>query len=158
MFHSTGQCRIKVVAVITDDDDDEKAECIINLRSEEEDDDLAQFLEHDFDPQKIDYFDVIELETCKAIDLKKELVEIQGDQVLTDSDVKVVFVAISETDFLDGTCQEELDKLQYTLEGLRCSDIEEFEDFITIAVDSSNECKANEMKEAVLEENAQLKE
>jgi len=149
---------VKVVAVITDDDDDEKAECIINLRSEEEDDDLAQFLEHDFDPQKIEDFDVIELETCKAIDLKKELVEIQGDQVLTDSDVKVVFVAISETDFLDGTCQEELDKLQYTLEGLRCSDIEEFEDFITIAVDSSNECKANEMKEAVLEENAELKE
>ena len=150
--------------MVTDDDDDEKAECIINLRSEEEEeDDMTQFLEQEFDPQKIEDFDVIDVDACRESVLKNKLVEIQADEDLTDSDVKVVFVVVSEEDFLHesplhGSCQDEFDKLQATLGDLNCDNLEEFEDFITIGIDSSSECKALKMKEAVLEENAELKE
>lgn len=125
---------------------------------EDDDDDLTQFLEQEFDPQKIEDFDVIDVDACRASDLESELEELQLDQNLTDSDVKVVFVVLSDEDFLNGSCQEELDKLQAKLEDLNCGDVEDFENFITIGVDSSSECNANEMKKAVLEENAELKE
>lgn len=119
---------------------------------------MTQFLEQEFDPQKIEDFDVIDVDACRFKDLKKELEEIQADEDVTDSDVKVVFAVVTEEDFLRGNCQDEFDRLQATLGDLNCGDLKEFEDFITIGVDSSSECKALEMKEAVLEENAQLKD
>jgi len=135
------------------------------LRSEEDDDDdedddedMTPFFEQEFDPKKIEDFDVIDVDMCTVANLERELKELQLNQKLTNSDVKVVFVVLKEEDFLHGTCQEELDKLQATLEDLNCGKVEDFEDFITIGVDSSSECNAKEMKDAVLEENAELKE
>lgn len=134
----------------------------MNLRPEDDEEDeeeeLTQFLKQEFDPQKIEDFEVIDVDACRAGDLESELDELQLDQDLTDADVKVVFVVLSDEDFLKGSCQEELDKLQAKLEDLSCDDVEDFEDFITIGVDSSSECNAKEMEEAVLEENAELKE
>ena len=134
----------------------------MNLRPEDDEEDdeeeLTQFLKQEFDPQKIEDFDVIDVDACRASDLESELEELQLDQDLTDSDVKVVFVVLSDEVFLNGSCQEELDKLQAKLEDLNCDDVEDFEDFITIEVESSSECNANDMKDAVQEEDAELKE
>jgi len=147
---------VKVVAIVTDNDDDEKTECVINLRTDE---DLIDFLENDFEPEKLEDLDVAEVDPCTPAKLEEELDDLQADRDLTDSDVKVVFVVVKEDDFVrdNHKCEGELDNLQFKLEDLRCDDIDELEDFITIEVDSSTKCKSEEMKEAVLEENDNLK-
>jgi len=147
---------VKVVAVVTDNDDDEKTECVINLRTDE---DLIDFLENDFEPEKLEDLDVAEVDPCTPARLEEELDDLQADRDLTDSDVKVVFVVVKEDDFVrdNHKCEGELDNLQFKLEDLRCNDIDELEDFITIEVDSSTKCQSEEMKEAVLEENDNLK-
>lgn len=147
---------MKVVAVVTDNDDDEKTECVINLRTDE---DLIDFLENDFEPEKLEDLDVAEVDPCTPAKLEEELDDLQADRDLTDSDVKVVFVVVKEDDFVrdNHKCEGELDNLQFKLEDLRCNDIDELEDFITIEVDSSTKCQSEEMKEAVLEENDNLK-
>jgi len=147
---------VKVVAIVTDNDDDEKTECVINLRTDE---DLIDFLENDFEPKKLEDLDVAEVDPCTPAKLEEELDDLQADRDLTDSDVKVVFVVVKEDDFVrdNHKCEGELDNLQFKLEDLRCNDIDELEDFITIEVDSSTKCQSEEMKEAVLEENDNLK-
>jgi hypothetical protein len=157
-FHRNYDCdtEVKVVAVVTDNDDDEKTECVINLRTDE---DLIDFLENDFEPEKLEDLDVAEVDPCTPAKLEEELDDLQADRDLTDSDVKVVFVVVKEDDFVrdNHKCEGELDNLQFKLEDLRCNDIDELEDFITIEVDSSTKCQSEEMKEAVLEENDNLK-
>lgn len=158
-YHRIYDCdtEVKVVAVVTDNEDEEKTECVVSLRS---DPDLLDFLEDDFEPEKLQDLDVAEVDLCTNVKLEEELEDLQGDQDLTGSEVKVVFVVVKEDDFArdNNKCEDELDNLQFKLEELNCSDIEDLEDFITIEVDSSTRCKSDEMKEAVLQENNDLKE
>lgn len=117
------------------------------------DDTLKDFLDDGFKPKRLEDLELAEVDPCTPENLEKELHDLEANKDLTDSHVKVIFVVINDEDFRSGNCEEELDSLQYQLEELSCDDIRSFEDFLTIQVDSGDtECKANKLKDAVLEE------
>lgn len=130
------------------------ADCTDNLRFE-----LDDFLKDDFEPERLDDLEVIDVD-CTVDELKTELEDLVEDQDITDSKVKVAFVVLNEDTFENGSCDEvKLGNIQNKIEDkLNCYQIRRLEDFLTIEVGDSNECEANEVKKALLQEDFFAKE
>lgn len=145
--------KLKLVAVVANDDS-EMDDCTDNLRFE-----LDDFLKDDFEPERLDDLEVIDVD-CTVDELKTELEDLVEDQDITDSKVKVAFVVLNEDTFENGSCDEDkLGNIQNKLEDkLNCYQIRRLEDFLTIEVGDSNECEANEVKKALLQEDFFAKE
>jgi hypothetical protein len=154
-YHRSYDCdtKLKLVAVVANDDS-EMDDCTDNLRFE-----LDDFLKDDFEPERLDDLEVIDVD-CTVDELKAELEDLVEDQDITDSKVKVGFVVLSEDTFENGSCDEDkLGNIQNKLEDkLNCYQIRRLEDFLTIEVGDSNECEANEVKKALLQEDFFAKE
>lgn len=117
---------------------------------------MNDFLEEDFEPERLGDLEVMEVDPCTVNKLKAGLNDLIEEQEITDPKVRVVFVVLDEDTFTNGSCDEDkLDSIQYNLEEmLTCNEIRSLHDFLTIEVDDdSTQCKANEMKDAVLQEN-----
>jgi hypothetical protein len=151
--HRSYDCdtKIKLVAVVANDEN-ELDECTENLRF---DPDLTDFLDEEFEAERLGDLEVIEVDPCTVEKLKAGLNDLVEEQDITDPKVRVVFVVLNEDTFTNGSCDEDkLDNIQYKLEEmLTCNEIRSLHDFLTIEVDDdSTQCKANEMKDAVLQE------